>query len=370
MKVLLLTAFIAMLFAGFATRQYNVAIAASKLSENSGKKNLSTYYFFVFLCVALLACVAGLRYYVGTDFGAYYWGYPLWESEFAIRWQKWDEPGLPTLAKILYPISQDGAIFIFATASLTVSLFTFTIAKNTDDFFFTTALYIFTCWTGCFNGVRQFLAAAILFAGHKLILERKFIKFCIVVFIASSFHVTALIMLPMYFLITQVLDLKKITFILVAGVAMIYSYDFLFQILGIMKDSETGGADTSYAQNEIHPLRIVIAFAPIALYFFLLFQKKGFTGKENFYMGFVFVRAAVIFGTSNSAYLNRASIYFAPFIPMALPLLVKKFPKNQQALLKAIILVLYFIVWYNIEVSGLQWTWMWDRDTPFYNRYG
>ncbi len=369
MSVLVTTALIAGLLAAFATHQYTVATDVNKLSSVKGKKNLTTYYFFVFLCVAILACVAGLRFAVGSDFGAYYWGYPKWEMQFNERWKNWDEPGLSTLAKLLYPISQDGGFFIFVTAALTVSLFMFTIAKHTDDFFFTTMLYIFTSWTGCFNGVRQFLAASILFAGHRLILDRKFIKFCIIVFIASTVHITALIMLPMYFLITQVLDLKKITFILVAGIAMIYSYDFLFKLLGIMKDSETAGADTTYAQNEIHPLRIVIAFAPIVVYFFLLFQKKHFSGKENFYMGFVFVRAAVIYGTSNSAYLNRAGIYFSPFIPMALPLLVKKFPKNQQSLVKALILILYFIVWYYVEISGLEWHWVWNRWTPFYNKY-
>lgn len=369
MSVLVITAFIVGLFATFATHQYKVATVASKLSSKKSKKNLSTYYFFAFLCAAILACVAGLRFAVGTDFGSYYWGYPLWEGQFEERWQKWDEPGLSTLAKLLYPISQDGAFFIFVTATLTIFLFMFTITKHTDDFFFTTMLYIFTCWSGCFNGVRQFLAASILFAGHKLILERKFIKFCIVVFIASSVHITALIMLPMYFLITQVLDLKKITFILVAGIAMIYSYDVLFRLLGIMKNSETGGADTNYAQHEINPLRIVIAFAPIVLYFFLLFQKKLFTGKENFYMGFVFVRAAVTYGTANSAYLNRAGIYFSIYIAMAMPLLIKKFPKNQQGLIKAIILILYFIVWYYADISGIKWHWIFNIDTPYYNKY-
>ena len=370
MKTLLLTALIAGIFSMLASYQYRIAGSRRNLTKK-GEKNLTSYYLFVFLSVATLATVAGLRYYVGTDFGAYYWGYPKWEMEFTERWQDWDEPGLSTLAKILYPISQDGAFFIFVTAALTVALFCFTIAKNTDNYAFCIMLYIFTsCWNGCFNGVRQYLAAAILFAGHKLIFERKFLKFCILVFVASSFHVTALIMLPMYFLTTQVLNLKKITFIMVAGVAMIFSYDFLFELLGFMKDSETGGSDTSYAQREIHPLRILIAFAPIIVYFFLLFQKKIFTGRENFYMGFIFVRAAVIFGTSNSAYLNRAGIYFAPFIPIALSLLVNKFPKSQQFILKATILILYMIVWIYIDASGVSWNWMFDRDHAFYNRYG
>lgn len=364
MKELLLTAIVTAIFAAFASSQYKHALALNH-SLKTDKKNFTTYYIFVILCIATLAVVSGLRYYVGTDFGAYYNGYQRWYTEFETRWKAWDEPGLSTIAKVLYPISTDGGTFIFATAAITVTLFVFTIAKNTDTFFFCTVLYMCIGWTGCFNGVRQFLASAVLFAGHRLIYEKKFIKFCILVFIASSFHITALIMLPMYFLISKVLDLKKIVFILISGVAIIYSYDFFFEIVGVLKDSETGGADTNYAQTEIHPLRIAIAFAPIILYFFLLFQKKGFTGTENFYMGFIFVRAALIFGTSNSAYLNRASIYFAPYICLGLSLLVQKFPKNQQFILKGIILILHIIVWIYIDISKVEWQWVFDREGSY-----
>lgn len=369
MKELLLTAIIAGIFAALATHQYKHAIALQN-SIKSDKKNFTTYYIFVILCIATLAVVSGLRYYVGTDYNSYYAGYPKWHSEFETRWKNWDEPGLSTIAKLLYPISKDGGAFIFVTAAITITLFVFTIAKNTDTFFFCTTLYICVCWTGCFNGVRQFLASAILFAGHRLIYDKKFIKFCILVFIASCFHITALIMLPMYFLISKVLDLKKIVFILVSGVAIIYSYDFFFDIVGILKDSETGGADTNYAQTEIHPLRVLIAFAPIILYFFLLFQKKGFTGTENFYMGFIFVRAALVFGTANSAYLNRASIYFAPYICLGLSLLVQKFPKSQQFILKGIILILYITVWLYIDISRVEWHWVFNRGYSYSTYYG
>lgn len=368
MSVLLITTLIVAIFAALAGQQHRVAFANHNIQERK-KPKLFGYYFFVIICAIVLFTVAGLRYGVGSDYGAYYWGYPLWQSEFAGRWKEWDEPGLSTLAKLLYNISTDGGFFVFVIAAITISLFIFTLARNTDDFFFSTLIYVCVCWTGCFNGARQFLAAAIVFAGHKLILERKFLKFCIVIFIASSVHITALIMIPMYFLITQVLDLKKIVLILVAGIAMIYSYDFLFELLGVLKDSEGGGSDTNYAQTEINPLRIAIAFAPVVIYFFLLFQNKRFTGKENFYMGFVFVRAAVVFGTSNSAYLNRASIFFAPFLCIALNLLIQKFPKNQQFILKATILALYMFVWIYTEVSGIEWRWVFNRGYEYYNKY-
>ena len=40
-------------------------------------------------------------------------------------------------------------------------------------------LYIFIgAWHGSFNGMRQYLAAAILFSGHRFIKERKFKEYC------------------------------------------------------------------------------------------------------------------------------------------------------------------------------------------------
>ncbi len=370
MQVMILTAVAVGLFAFLANRQYNHAFSTNPVTGKNGTGNLTSYYFFVFICIAILASVAGLRYYVGADFGGYYWGYTNYLQSLPNRISNWNEPGIAVIAKLVNIFSDDGAYFIFVTAALTVVLFVFTLSKHTNDFFFVVMLYIFTsCWSGCFNGVRQYLASAILFAGHRLIYERKFIKYCIVVFLASSVHITALIMLPMYFLITRKLDIKKIFFIMITGIVLIYSYDFLFGLIGILKDNETGGADTQYAQNHIHPLRIAISLAPILLYFFLVIQKYSFSEEENFYMGFIFVSAAITIATANSAYLNRASIYFAPFIPLTLLFLIDKFDKNQQFIIKAIVLILYAIVWIYIDASQTEWHWVFNRPEAYYNKY-
>lgn len=370
MQVMIMTAVAVGLFAFLANRQYNHAFAVNPVTGRAGTGKLTSYYFFVFICVAILASVAGLRYYVGTDFGGYYWGYTDYLQSLRDRISNWDEPGMAVIAKIVSIFTDDGAYFIYVTAALTVALFVFTLSKNTKDFFFVVMLYIFVgCWSGCFNGVRQYLAAAILFAGHRFIYERKFIKYCIVIFLASSFHITALIMLPIYFLVTRKLDIKKIVFIMVMGIVLIYSYDFIFSLVGVLKDSETGGADTQYAQNSIHPLRVVISLAPILLYFLLVLQKSSFSGEENFYMSFIFVNASITIATANSAYLNRASIYFAPFIPLSLLFLINKFDKNQQFIIKAIVLILYAIVWVYIDASKTEWYWVFNRPEAYYNKY-
>ncbi len=371
MQVLILTTIAVGFFAFLANRQRQHAFDVNPVTGKAGSGNLTSYYLFVFICAAILASVAGLRYYVGGDFDAYYWHYPKYAETLSERFSTWDEPGISIIAKLVSFFTDDGAAFIFATAAITIVIFVFTLAKNTDDLFFVLMLYIFTtCWSGCFNAVRQYLAAAVIFAGHRLIYDRKFIKYCIVVFIASAFHITSLIMLPMYFLITKKLDIKKIVFIMASGIALIYSYDFLFGLVGILKDSDVGFADNQYAQNHINPLRVLISLAPILLYFFLILQKKTFSGEENFYMGFIFVYAALTIATKNSAYLNRANIYFIPFISLSLLHLINKFDKNQQLIIKAVVLFLYAAVWLLTDAPKYQWQWVFNRPEPYYNKYG
>ncbi len=48
---------------------------------------------------------------------------------------------------------------------------------------------------------RQMMALSIVLRGIEFIAERKFIKYLLVILLAASFHITALVMLPLYFLL-------------------------------------------------------------------------------------------------------------------------------------------------------------------------
>lgn len=133
-----------------------------------------------FLMVAILALVAGLRYNVGTDYYNYYSSYNSFKEASL---QIYDEPGIKIIARIASKIYDDPGTMMFLAAVITVVLMTVTIIRNSEMYWLSIILYIFLCcWHGCFNGVRQYLAAAILFAGHFFIKEQKFGWWCFVVF--------------------------------------------------------------------------------------------------------------------------------------------------------------------------------------------
>ena len=372
MEVYLWTALAVAIFSALATNQFKKQTTEHpSITARNYNHNLTAYFIFVFICALILVCVAGLRHNVGADYGGYYWRYPQWSEQFEERLKKWDEPGLSLIARFLHNFSSDGAVFIFTQSAIIISLYTFTYAKNTDNFFFCILLYIFCgCWAGSFNAVRQYLAGAVLFCGHRLMYERKFFKFCLMVFAASAFHITALVMLPMYFIVSKNLSFKKILFIIVFGIVIVYSYDILFDLIGVIKDEDTGGELSAYATNSINPLRIAIAFCPVLMYFVLKILKTDFGSEENFYISLIIINAALIFGTKDSAYLNRITIYFSPFIPLAINHLTKKFNKEYRTLLLILIITLYAILWYNTSVRGETWAWIFERTEPFYNKYG
>lgn len=61
-----------------------------------------------------------------------------------------------------------------------------------------------------FNIMRQCIAASIIVWGSKYLYERKMLHYMLVVLIASSFHLTALIMVPFYFISTIKIEKKNL----------------------------------------------------------------------------------------------------------------------------------------------------------------
>ncbi len=303
---------------------------------------------YVFLALAVLVLVSGLRYRVGTDYGGYMSGY---QTDLSEVWEKiitFREPGIKIVTLLSTLIYDDYVSMFLGMALITVSLNVITISKHSESIMLGLMLYIFIgAWHGSFNGVRQYAAAAIIFAGHRFILQKKFWKYAAVVLLASLFHITALIMLPIYFLANQKLSIKNLIIFVIIAVVMRYSYDFFFEIMSVIKEKDQ--SQYAYMQESVTIFRVLVAFAPIALA--LLVRKDFFEDKENtFYFTMLLLNATFMFATSGSAYLARVGIYTDIYATLAFPKMLKGMKKSDQMLLMVLILALYFIFWYY-EVS-------------------
>lgn len=312
--------------------------------------------FFVFLTFLILALVAGLRWEVGADYWQYAKLYPYYSATalkdfFSPRLYQLNIMGIRGISILSKHIYDDPATMFFLSSFITIGLYVWRIAKSSKMFAFSILLYILIgSWHGSFNGVRQFLASAIIFAGSSFIIQKKFYKYALVVILASLFHSSALVMLPVYFIAIRKTDTKQWLLLIAIAVAMITSYDVLFKIAEIALDKDMS-VMTPYMARRVNILRVGVSFAPLVLYFLVRGKYKK-DPESNFYINMLIVNAALKVGTINSAYLMRVGIYTGAFTILALPKLLECFDKRSALLLKFIIVGLYAIFWY-VEVRNV-----------------
>ncbi len=319
---------------------------------------------FLALSTAILIFVGGLRYYVGTDYGAYYRGIEIYGGRLRESIYTLDEPALPIIATVVSWFTSDGVYFVFSCAAITYSLILVTQFRNTYCFVFATLLFVFVGnWHGAFNGVRQFLAAAIVFAGHRLILNKKFWKYALVVFIAFCVHRSAIIMIISYFLYRNRITFRNVALLLIGTYIVARNYDTIFSLVGLLKDSEMSMDDYAYYGRAVNILRVMVACAP-AIVCLILYSSKDISLEESFYINALLVNAAAMLATSNSTYLARLGIYTNIVTPLALSKLLKFKNYSVEMAVKLGVVFFYAIYWY-VEVSGSDslnnFRWIWER---------
>lgn len=111
------------------------------------------------------------------------------------------EMGFSFFSKLLVEIGFNERMFLFAVSAAILIPVAIFIYKNSYNVYLSYYFYItFGFYGATFNTLRQNIAYGIILLSFTYIKERKFLKFLIVIVIASSFHISAWLFLPAYFL--------------------------------------------------------------------------------------------------------------------------------------------------------------------------
>lgn len=175
-----------------------------------------------------LFIVSSLRYGIGFDYASYSEQYVQMSQmslfEFTSKYRY--EFGFCLFMKLCTFISRD-PVFFFAAVSLIISALTALFIYTECDFrFWGFAVYFYMTlgyFYGSMNLLRQYLAASVALFSIRFILKRKPIPFFIIVLAASLFHMSALILIPVYFLANIRLN-RKILLIYAAVTAAGYIF--------------------------------------------------------------------------------------------------------------------------------------------------
>lgn len=161
-----------------------------------------------YFAVALIfSFVSGLRsYYVDTQtYMALFSRLQYTEHLFPRLWEiitTTRDFGFNILSQLLRQITAEPQILIFTCALITNMLFIKVFYEFAEPFEMAVFLYMASdIYLSSMNGMRQYLASAIVFSGLKWLLYGDWKRFFPLVLFASTFHRSALIMFPIYFLV-------------------------------------------------------------------------------------------------------------------------------------------------------------------------
>ncbi len=354
MSVYLTMIFLTLLFSVFAMEY-------STVTGTDIKKRVPAK-FFIFLILTVWCSIYALRYYVGTDFGAYYYSFNRILND-NVSFSSFIADQRDSLFAYIqfFTSSLSGGkwlVFSYLCAALTYIPVIIVISKKSTDFTASILLYIFTYgYFSGFNGTRQAIAVAFIFLAYYLGLkEKKYWLYAILVLVAFGFHSTVFIAVP--FQLISMMSIKSKTFKITVTVLLL-SYLFLWNIWSIVIDFlESIGQDklaSDYAdlgENGSGLIRLIVNILPAVCG--LLYKntlKKNYPDVEGEIILLIIAAIFSLFSLKNWIF-SRIASYFGIIGVMFIPKLECIFSSNCKKMGRLLILILYFAYMCSLLLHG------------------
>lgn len=336
----------------------------SEFFRNRNAAKLSKWIFFSAIIIPVL--IAGLRYGIGTDFNNYsdifhnffnrYYGFAdaVSNSRF--------EPGWVSLNFLVKYIFND-AQYLFIISALLTWVFGFkAIYDNKDRISVGIAVLILFCtlYNMSFNIVRQVLAVSIIMLAIKPMLEQRKWKYLLIVLFASSFHFTALIFLPSYWVVNSKTGNRGLLKKIIIPLFFIGFVMFFRQIFSLITNIEFLSTYSNYdlGYRGFAKQDFILKLPAIIL---ILINTKKIKINNNLMhkLSILFLIGAILtFLRSYAPYINRVALFFDVTQVFVLSAIVKVQTNKYEKFLYTYIIVIYYLGWftYYFLLSGRHGT--------------
>ena len=253
-------------------------------------------------------------------------------------------------------IGNKDIVFFLIVAAIQMVLVVLVYRKYSEDFFLSAFLFIastdYLSWT--FNGVRQFIAAAIIFATMGLVMKRKWIPVIIVILLATSIHGSAIIMLPVVFVCTGRAWNRWTILAIILTILAIVFLDKATSILDtVISTTQYEGMQYKkiwQADDGTNPLRVLVYSVPAIM---SLFGREYIRAEGNpsidycVNMSVVSTSLYLLSMVTSGIYIGRLPIYMSLYSYIALPWMINHMFKEHTArFIKISAIVLYLMFFY------------------------
>lgn len=261
---------------------------------------------------------------------------------------------LSSLFKIL--ISNSSVVFFLAIAAFQIFCIMKTYRKYSSDYWMSIFLFIVSTdyLSYMFNGMRQFIAVCGIFACLGWIVRKEYFKSIVVILLLSTIHQTALVMIPIIFIIQgRAFNKKTMFLIFLTLIVLVGVNEFTSFLENALKETQYSDIMTNeIMQNKTgtNILRVIVYSVPLLL----SIVGKRYIDEANDPLINLCVNCSVITtalyvisAVTSGIYFGRLPIYTSLTGYILLPWLINHiFEKKSAVLVKIMMYGFYFLFFY------------------------
>ena len=330
------------------------------------------HLFMAVVTFAVIVFFAGARSYV-ADTTAYikmFNDYPLFQNAHDVIFDSSArEPGFRLFSILVKTyISDTYTVWLSIIAVISGGCIMIPLYKYSCNFGVSAFLFMASCqFIWMFNGMRQFLVAAIIFFCTGLILKNKTLLYILIVCALSTIHQSALLLIPMYFIVQgEPWNKRTMLFIGCIVLAMLFTSKFTNLLTDVVEQTDYASSVEEFkaVDDGTSPIRILVESIPIILSFIYRNKIKDKLTpiiKLSINMSLIGSGLYIISKIASSGILlGRLPIYFSMYNLILLPWLLKNiFEKREKDLVYYIMFICYFAFFYYqmvIAWGGMEYS--------------
>lgn len=270
------------------------------------------------------------------------------------------DPGFTALIILLKVfIGNSDELFFLIVAAFHMLCIVKTYRKFSINYWFCIFLFIvstdYMSWMH--NGIRQFIAATAIFACFDWLLEKRFIPLIAVVLLASTIHGSALLMIPIIFIVQgKAWNIKTIFTLILTMVVVVFIDRFTPMLDNLLQNTQYDKMMTNGIwENDdgTNIIRVLVYSAP-ALFSLLGLKhiRRADNPVVNISVNCSIVTMAIylVSAVSSGIYIGRLPIYTTLQGYMALPWLIENVFERKSSQLMYIITIAMYIVFFFFQM--------------------
>ena len=277
------------------------------------------------------------------------------------------DPGYTVFMWIVKILGFNWQFLFFLVASIQISSLVYVYRKYSCNYFLSMLLFLigtdYFSWMQ--NGIRQFIAVTIIFACTGWILEKKYVRTILVILFASLFHQSALLMIPVIFLVQgDALNIRMLAVFFLFLISVVFISAFTGLLDSALQDTQYSTMVSDFTEGTFsnddgtNPLRVLVYSVPVVLAVVLRF--RGVTSflkiiNLSINMSLLSVGFYLVSMFTSGIFIGRIPIYFSLYNYILIPWELKKlFVKRQYPLVVCLTICMYLV--FSTYQFNINWS--------------